>query len=228
MCVRVPLYSFVRGNIAPPDISRRATSQKAFLSRRSLTRTTGDRKSVRFYSHVENRPASLALYRSSVYGLFQFFIPIFYSNFSTSHFQGRTSTLERVFAISCMHVEEISSTRIIMQHASLRRRPDVSPSAIKNSHSTHNARITSPRDVVRFFSPSLYLSLVRTFYFSRYSEIFLLIAILPSSFSLYLFHENLSKSYVYKFKKTLVSWEFLGIFEKTFLLHGLICEKNSI
>lgn len=88
-----------------------------------------------------------------------------------------------------------------MQHASFRRRPDVSPSAIKNSHSTHNARITSPRDVVRFFFPSLHLSLSYThvLFQSLLRDIFV-DPVLPSSLSLYLFHENLSKSYVYKFK----------------------------
>lgn len=75
-------YARATRYIAPRD------KPEAFLSRRSLTRTTGDRKSVRFYSHAENQAASVALYRSG------------YSNFSSSHFQGRTSTLEHAFAKS--------------------------------------------------------------------------------------------------------------------------------
>lgn len=74
-------YARATRYIAPRD------KPEAFLSRRSLTRTTGDRKGARFYSHAENRAAPD---RPSVIS----------EIFSIRIFQGRTSTLERAFAKS--------------------------------------------------------------------------------------------------------------------------------
>lgn len=152
--------------IAPRD------KPEAFLSRRSLTRTTGDRKSVCFYSHAEN---GRCVWRDIVSGA------IIRILFKFTFSRPNLHTLESVYSLNHRACTRISPTEInnaysAVQNATFRviaslRRLDVSPSVIKNSHCTHNARIMSPRAV-----SSLPVSLLHMFYFSRYSEIFLLIA----------------------------------------------------
>lgn len=101
LCVRVPLYSFVRGwqcRITLAEISRHPIYRAARQARKLFLAV----------GHWQERPVTVKacvsihtwkidrrLSRCIVYRFRD------YSNFSTSHFQGRTSTLEHVFAISC-------------------------------------------------------------------------------------------------------------------------------
>lgn len=132
--------------IAPRD------KPEAFLSRRSLTRTTDDRKSVCFYSHAEN---GRCVWRDIVSGA------IIRILFKFTFSRPNLHTLESVYLRNHRACTRISPTEInnaysAVQNATFRviaslRRLDVSPSVIKNSH------YVSPR------SPSLlFLSLFYT------------------------------------------------------------------